>query len=126
MKEDIMQARTARLGWVTGTLIVAAVIATLSVTGYGLDALMLALLVSLLIGAYLTRRNVRAAVLYSRLAGGRPPPRTQGVQEPDVPGRRREATGPSPTRLSRVPDEQAVRVPAPRAHPHGASVRLER
>jgi len=85
-----MQARTKRLGWVAGIVIVAAVIATLTVTGYGLDALMLALLVSLLIGAYLTRRNVRAAVLYSRLAGGRPPPsrtppsRPQGVKEPEV------------------------------------------
>jgi hypothetical protein len=52
-------------------VIVATVIAALAITGHGLDALMAALLASLLTGAYLTRRNIRAAVLYSHRIDGR-------------------------------------------------------
>jgi len=66
-----MQSGKARFAWVIAAVIFAAVIATLSATGHGLDALMMALLVSLLIGAYLTRRNVRAALLYNQLRDGR-------------------------------------------------------
>ena len=70
-----MQRAQARLAWAISMVIVAAVIATLAVTGHGVDALMMALLASLLIGAYVTRRNVRVAILYNHLTHRRPRPR---------------------------------------------------
>jgi hypothetical protein len=66
-----MQFGKARLAWTTAMVIVAAVITTLAATGHVLDAVMMALLAVVLIGAYTTRKYARAALLYNRLADGR-------------------------------------------------------